>query len=1253
MEATTNRTLNPSNHHTSQITLRGTTTVPLKIIQWNVCSVRSKKHHLILLINKHQPDIVLLNETWLQSEQGFHIKGFVTIRSDRHDGYGGVATLVSNKIPFYRIMINTNSHPNNFQFIAIKVSNLTLVNTYCPPNVALLPKVWQKFIQSFHAPILLMGDLNAHHHGWDTAPVNRNGRTISDSLDSLELVILNDGSATRFTPPSSIHISAVDLALCSSNLALDTAWTVENDPGVSDHYPVICELNPQAIQHTSSKFNPRRLYKKANWSLFSETVSELDMQTPPTNYDDVHTHIIQAADAAIPCSKPPSKNHRVPVPWWDDECDKAMSTRKRTLAEFRHSCTMDNYLKVKNAIAATHRLFKIKKKEKFRVFCGTLNRESSPRKVWKFYQSMSRSLNPQLRVSFPPTLIAIDILEHLSVCNIMPDFRIKSYVKEYEPFSQAELGYVISRKKDTAVGLDQISNSMIKHLPNKSLNLILDFYNQCLLGCPIPKSWKTLLTYPFLKPGKDPLKHNSYRPISLGSCVGKNFESLIKNRLEWIIENRQLLSPLQTAFRKGRSVLDNIAYLTTYVQVGFSKNLYSLAVFLDVASAFDNVNIYTLYNILIDLNIPTNLCNAIFNLFDNRQIYVKDMSGNMHGPKYATQGLSQGSPLSPTLFNLYMHGLSNLVDPAYAKIMIYADDVVILSQGKDIEAVTDKINATLTKISDWLTDHNLSISSSKSSALLFQKRGSRDNLRPIALNNEIIPWKKSVKYLGVIIQNNLSWADHATYICGKAQKGLNLMRASSGKWWGADPQTLRTVYYGLVRSHLDYCCQILSPITKQLSIQLDRVQFQGLRSILGCMKSTPTNVLQAEASEPSLDHRRKWLSVKYLLKIVILKNHPILELIEELQHFTLNNIGYWRNKSCPHLVEAYRFISEHCRHISRFDIYPCFQVELSHQVAKIPYVELELKKLRDNRVPFYHILDKRWPHNVAIYTDASRDPTNNISAIGVYVPVTNTEYSQVLPAYTQIYTAEIVAIQKACNYIQNAGLRNVVIFSDSKTALQLITNACYSDKSLYIALKTKQKILDLKKSGVSIELVWVPSHTNIPGNDKADALAKAGTLLNNAHRSKIDAQNFIPTIKERLWLQWQSEWTQTTIIKGQWYAGFQDRFPKTPWFRNFPFLNRKHSSTLIRIRTGHCLTNKHKFRIGVADSPYCECGAIEDLNHIFFECPINIIPHYDIYQKLVTCKMPTPIDIRTVLQHNNFEASIVLTTFLKKNEIFL
>lgn len=174
---------------------------------------------------------------------------------------------------------------------------------------------------------------------------------------------------------------------------------------------------------------------------------------------------------------------------------------------------------------------------------------------------------------------------------------------------------------------------------------------------------------------------NNFRPLAMSSCVLKIFENMIKNRLDWIVENKKILSKYQMGFRKGKGIYDNIIYLTSYVQIALTKGDKIIGILLDIRNAYDNVNPYILYRILIQYNIDIDLANVILKILLNKQIFTKDKHGNILGPVISDIGIPQGSPLSPILFNLYVSDLIRNISEN-SKILSYADDILILIKGK-------------------------------------------------------------------------------------------------------------------------------------------------------------------------------------------------------------------------------------------------------------------------------------------------------------------------------------------------------------------------------------------------------------------------------------------------------------------------------------------------------------------------------------------------------------------------------------------
>lgn len=141
-----------------------------------------------------------------------------------------------------------------------------------------------------------------------------------------------------------------------------------------------------------------------------------------------------------------------------------------------------------------------------------------------------------------------------------------------------EIKSTLNTKKDSAVGLDNISYSMIKNTPFSALEQLTNLFNS-LKSNNIPHQWKQILVHPVPKVKKEHHNPANYRAIVLESCIGKILQNIVKNRIEWILENSRVLPSLQFGFRRGKSCTDCLSYITTYIRLGYSKNSYTVGFF--------------------------------------------------------------------------------------------------------------------------------------------------------------------------------------------------------------------------------------------------------------------------------------------------------------------------------------------------------------------------------------------------------------------------------------------------------------------------------------------------------------------------------------------------------------------------------------------------------------------------------------------------------------------------------------------------
>lgn len=323
-------------------------------------------------------------------------------------------------------------------------------------------------------------------------------------------------------------------------------------------------------------------------------------------------------------------------------------------------------------------------------------------------------------------------------------------------FSVREMEIAVDKLKPKAAsGPDLISNAMIKHLTPKSINIIRNVFNLLYYKGKYPVTWREF--YVIFIPKND---GGSFRPISLASSLLKLFESLIKGRMEWVIEKCRLFSDVQFGFRRGLSCTDSLYSLCRCRTPYFIERLVG-AVFLDIMGAFDNVLPDTLLRILRGFRFPAKLVRFIKFIISQR--IVEGYAGTSFGKRTASKGLPQGSVLSPALFELYLAALIRGIDPE-VKVLVYADDLCIYAADCNLSSLISKLNRTLNFLSSKLRIGGLELSPCKSMFCIFSnhrpstihKRLKKNNL-VLSINDQPIDLSYSVRFLGVVLDANLRW----------------------------------------------------------------------------------------------------------------------------------------------------------------------------------------------------------------------------------------------------------------------------------------------------------------------------------------------------------------------------------------------------------------------------------------------------------------------------------------------------------------
>jgi hypothetical protein len=231
--------------------------------------------------------------------------------------------------------------------------------------------------------------------------------------------------------------------------------------------------------------------------------------------------------------------------------------------------------------------------------------------------------------------------------------------------------------------------------------------------------WSTSIIIPIPKPGQDPAKLTSYRPIALTSTLCKIYERIVTTRLQYYLETNKILSPNQSAFRKHRSTLDQLIKLHNAAHLAINNNQFTRAIFLDYSKAFDLVWNEGLLFKLRKLKLHGNIYYFIKSFLSNRTIRVQ-IKGALSDPFPITNGLPQGSVISPLLFLIYINDLPISSAPN-SHTSIFADDCAIWQTSTNLTYLTKQLQFTLNKIVKWSHKWGFQINIEKSNNIIFAK----------------------------------------------------------------------------------------------------------------------------------------------------------------------------------------------------------------------------------------------------------------------------------------------------------------------------------------------------------------------------------------------------------------------------------------------------------------------------------------------------------------------------------------------------
>jgi hypothetical protein len=400
--------------------------------------------------------------------------------------------------------------------------------------------------------------------------------------------------------------------------------------------------------------------------------------------------LIDSIKEKINDNKKNVENPFIPKPWWNDNIKKIKDSKIEAIRNFNRTPNVENIMIVNKL-----------------EFLNKINPFTSIVEIWHAVQRIEGK-----RVKKKSIDILNDLQkgkEFMDNYYLNEEARIPKNLRntcENDLMNLEELDENLKNRKNTAPGDDGITYELLRKMDRHLKEKLVEFINNVWKTGNVPDKLKKINVIAILKPNK-PEEIINLRPISLLSVVLKLMNTKVKKDLMFIVEKNNCLPKKSFGFRKTLPTTDAVTFLTNEVKAAKRNNKYITAVFVDIKSAFDNVNVDKLAAILEKMKIPVRYCTWIYNNLINRKTAIK--IGNQQIIYNICKGLPQGEVLSPDLFNIYTREIHKL-NSEHVSVIQFADDVVICVKGSTKIDVKNILTDTANKFVQILKELKLQIS---------------------------------------------------------------------------------------------------------------------------------------------------------------------------------------------------------------------------------------------------------------------------------------------------------------------------------------------------------------------------------------------------------------------------------------------------------------------------------------------------------------------------------------------------------------